>query len=620
MKNLYSFALFLMLFLTIGSIFGEGIEKNIYKLDSITITSTKWQNVTVITAKDIEKSNKKNLEEILSGIAGLNFSRGMKGEISIFIRGIDKSRIKVLIDGVPVNDAYYDTVNIDMLPVEMIQKIEIYKGLSSSKFGVNNLGGVINIISKNAKSNNFSFNSQVTSNLGGKLDTFTSLNIDKFSFILSYTDSFSDGYSLSKKFISVVNEGGGYRENSAYDKKSLLLKTIYNFNDNSRILFSITNINNEQELPYSTTAEKNLSKPYSIYKSPRFWRFPIWLQKNYNIAGNILIRDDLKLNFYANYLKLYNELEMYRDNDFTNIGEKDIFDDHASNFSVSLSGYKFVKFELGFLNENKYHKVMKDNYIFNETTEKEISSNFKNLYIILEKELKHFVFSINLLKNDFENDDYSYDDLNYTFKFKFNLAKNIQFSFLQGKNTHYPNLHQLADALSPDLQPEYSNEYDVYFSFNGKRLKFNIGYYEISLNNLINRDDKMAPYYNMNRAFYHGIESSLELSFGKILNYKTTVSLMEAKNLSKLGTPGDYISDMPYIPDYKITNNISFNFLRRMNASIEFNFYGKSFDYYNYDKNIVPSYSLMNFNVNYNFTFFDIYLRVNNLFDKDYYT
>jgi vitamin B12 transporter len=64
-------------------------------------------SVTVISRKDIEKSQAPTLLDILRLKAGIDVSRtgGKGGEISLFIRGTNSNHVLVLIDGVRVGSS-----------------------------------------------------------------------------------------------------------------------------------------------------------------------------------------------------------------------------------------------------------------------------------------------------------------------------------------------------------------------------------------------------------------------------------------------------------------------------------------------------------------------------------
>lgn len=75
----------------------------------------------------------------------------MRGLGSSTQGGMSQGRTLILLDGVPLNNAATGGVNWNDLTIEDIERVEVFKGPSSSLYGSSALGGVINIITKGAK-------------------------------------------------------------------------------------------------------------------------------------------------------------------------------------------------------------------------------------------------------------------------------------------------------------------------------------------------------------------------------------------------------------------------------------------------------------------------------------
>lgn len=106
----------------------------------------------VIDEEDFARRQSPDLVDYLEEIPGFHVQRtGAAGSfVSVFVRGVQLSRIIIAIDGVPVTDPSlagggYDLSHISIVNVS---KIEVYKGAQSLQLGSDGLGGVINIVSK----------------------------------------------------------------------------------------------------------------------------------------------------------------------------------------------------------------------------------------------------------------------------------------------------------------------------------------------------------------------------------------------------------------------------------------------------------------------------------------
>ena len=109
------------------------------------------ENITVVTAREIEEMNAHTVAEVLNRIPGLfiSFNQDFGATSLIQIQGSEERHVLVLIDDIPWNFLASGHAETNSIPVGIIERIEIIKGPASSTWG-SSLGGVINIITKPA--------------------------------------------------------------------------------------------------------------------------------------------------------------------------------------------------------------------------------------------------------------------------------------------------------------------------------------------------------------------------------------------------------------------------------------------------------------------------------------
>jgi len=117
-----------------------------------TPTNQVASSVTVVTAADIEREQRRTVPDVLSTVPGLNVVQagGPGAQTSIFIRGTNSNHVKVLIDGIDVSDPSNPNRSFDFgqLLTADIERIEVLRGPQSGLYGADAIGGVISIFTK----------------------------------------------------------------------------------------------------------------------------------------------------------------------------------------------------------------------------------------------------------------------------------------------------------------------------------------------------------------------------------------------------------------------------------------------------------------------------------------
>ncbi|MBU0682314.1 MAG: TonB-dependent receptor [Proteobacteria bacterium] len=176
------------------------------------------ENVTIITAAEIERMNAHNVGDVLNRVAGVyvNYNGlGFNQSSYIYMQGSSWEHVVVLLDGVRVNKASVEVAFVNMIPVRTIKRIEVIKGAASSTWG-SALGGVINIITKDTGSSivpegtlQASYGEHATHDVTAELSGKAS----RFSYYVYGGNQESDG----------LLEGRGFKNSSGYGKLRLEL-------------------------------------------------------------------------------------------------------------------------------------------------------------------------------------------------------------------------------------------------------------------------------------------------------------------------------------------------------------------------------------------------------------
>jgi iron complex outermembrane recepter protein len=136
--------------------------------ESIEVTGSRIKNtdaqsanpITVVTSEEIAKTASTTVEEVLrklpsadfSGASTTNSNNGGNGASQVSLRNLGPQRTLILVNGqrfvMTDNQATADAVDLNNIPVSMIDHIEILRDGASSIYGADAIGGVVNIITK----------------------------------------------------------------------------------------------------------------------------------------------------------------------------------------------------------------------------------------------------------------------------------------------------------------------------------------------------------------------------------------------------------------------------------------------------------------------------------------
>ena len=172
--------------------------------------SKKYRSVEVIDAKSIVESGVNNVVDLLQQVSGVDLrKRGVPGtQADLYIRGGGFDQTLLLIDGMKMDDIQtgHHTLNL-LLPIQLIERIEIIKGPASRIFGQNAFNGAINIVTKTLpKSDKKLFEVMVSNPTFGSFKQFgflinsRLLLKEKFNAQLTFSRSKSDGYRYNTDY------------------------------------------------------------------------------------------------------------------------------------------------------------------------------------------------------------------------------------------------------------------------------------------------------------------------------------------------------------------------------------------------------------------------------------
>lgn len=134
-------------------VFDIALQPEAQQLDEVVVTASgvsrvkrSAYNAVAVDTKELQNTTK-TIGEALAKAPGLKLreSGGVGSDMQLMLDGFSGNHVKIFIDGVP-QEGTGQAFDINNLPVNFAERIEVYKGVVPVGFGTDALGGVVNIV------------------------------------------------------------------------------------------------------------------------------------------------------------------------------------------------------------------------------------------------------------------------------------------------------------------------------------------------------------------------------------------------------------------------------------------------------------------------------------------
>ncbi|HZW39800.1 MAG TPA: TonB-dependent receptor [Ignavibacteriaceae bacterium] len=572
-----------------------------------TLLSKVGSAITIIDSTEIEHSKKQTVLDILKNEYGLYFTQqGGPGKLAnIYLRGDNPGHTLVLLDGVEINMANdpVNTFDFANLPLDNVERIEVLRGPQSTLYGSEALSGVINILTKEGLGKPKFF---LTAE-GGSYNTYkgsigSSGAFGKLNYFANLIRYKTDGFSSAGVKYGATEKDGA--ENYSASGK-IGYEALENLNFNLSYNFQKADADLDQfggmfgdDPSYTGKSEEQLVRFETKYSGLK--------------AG---------INFSRNIRKYY-------------------FDVFPNSFSKSWYDGKKYKADL------QYDLSLNDNHIMTLGAEHEIEQAISDyLYadyvsafpqkqnntsgIYLQDKLD-FNFGLTLSTGVRFDYNQKFKDV-FTFRFApsyFNEPSGIKIRGSIGNAFKTPSLFNLFDPLygNAELKPEKSLGWDagVEKYFYKENISAGINYFNNKFKDLYGLDQNFKMM-NTGEAYIQGVELFSLIKLSNDLNVKVNYTFLDSKDETNYSDSANMNLKMnkPLLrrPKHKAGLFVDYTFFNQLNANVEVIYVGKRDDIFfstQNERTTLADYTLLNVSASYKYEFAEIYVKGENLLNKDY--
>lgn len=518
-----------------------------------------------ITRQEIEKLGINKIQDLLNRVPGVK-----AGDSSISVRG--SSKVKVLLDGKPINDptSSYGSVKWDMVPLEDIEIIEIYKGGGGIEFGDDSSGGVILITTRQIDRLQ-----GMIETYGGNLDT-GNININCQKNVGKWGVGASSGYEKTT----------GYEANGDKEKTRGGLKVQYRPYETARFMVS-----------GDYFKEKKGVAGLPDFPTPH-------ARKQYEMLSLLLLSEvgNLKSKTYLNDVDTRN-LDSDKQLD-TSLTVKEWGEDISTDLSVGRwgrfhcgGGFELARAASSLFDTRHEHSF----WLFGA---KNLTPDCLPLTFSIGLRGHFYSEFSNVINPEFR---ILYKQPRYSLRFSANQTNNIP-SFLQRFN------ETSSTKPNPDLTIEKAQNYAVSFFVQPKdnvSATLSLFYNEIQDRiTYVRGNDGIGHYENFGEVTYKGFETSVDWKVCDSLALNTSYIYLEAIDEET----GDWLAVKPR---HKVYADFIYTPVEPLSIVFDAKYVSKQYARSG-NREPISDYYLANIRFEYDFSRFVVFGEVRNLFDRDY--
>lgn len=477
----------------------------VYELNPVLVTAQRSVTkdmetpaaIEVLHADDLQKTGATSVQEALKFSTGIithgqgprNISQGTMTSKAV-IRGVEKGTL-VLIDGVPINQG--GRYNLEDIPVESIDRVEVVRGGGAVLYGSEANGGVINIITKGKRANmvkagfgNYGIQNYAASFQAGKLG-FTAAydHTGKIDHISAPTETTSKKNGAPRGLYYNIKRGEHANFNARYD-----------FNDD--LYVTHTYGRNSDHYVYKYTGIDNAANAGKEYKNVI-----------HSTEENLTVLHYTKNNFSANAFYNRRDQETKNASAKINTTKPEKFDPDPSKISHDKTSYLDQTVGINFQNRWNFHKGsfmlgyefqrdMQNNV--KSGTEKFYDRNAHSLFGQVAYDFTHATqANLNFRQTWTEADDAGnkYDKFTPEFVLMHHLDENTMVYGKVGQSFMLPTFTQLYGGGKggnivgvPDLKPEKGIHYELGAKKSIGKNAYRVALYSYKIEDFIDADTK----------------------------------------------------------------------------------------------------------------------------------
>ncbi len=627
----------------------EAAIKNTLSLGSVAQTPARTKeyvyninkSVSVLGEDRIETYNPKDVQTVIAKEPGIVVNRyfGNPKDNSIDMRGFGEAgpmNYVLLVDGRRTNQIDLAGADLSQVDVSTIDRIEIINGASSVLYGDNATGGVINVITKRGKEDEFKLQYN---------QDFGSYQYQKSNFSVSGGHEFVDFY-----FDYSYQDTDGYRLNNGYEANNIFTGITLKPVDWAKIHFSAGyhkdwygqpgalydgSIVSDGREGSRFPNDKAKTEDYFFSVTPQL----AWENTNYEVVLSTLMsyrsRRVNSVNKGFNVYEVNHHIKTYEVKPKLEV-KSDLFDGKVENKLILGMDYFYAKDQI-LSGDTAFTKSQVD--IIKETFgiyayDSILINNHITLSGGIRGEWAEYVFDQFQPAASYNTQSpreiaydagmgYKYNDtsqvyFDYSRSFRLPATDELFTSAYESFDWWTSSVRVFPAVLRTDIKHQVGNNYEIGIKDNSfDNVKLNAAYYLIDNKNEIYYDPITFQNENYHHVIHHGLELSARANFFEKVNAYFTYNFQKSYFVD-----GKFASNnVPLVPKTKITAGFDAEIIDDLIFDFTMDYLGSRYiasDQMNMADKLKPHVTI-GIGLAYEYKWVKIFARIDNLLNEKYY-
>lgn len=607
-----------------------------YRLGKITVSDDKLETKNIRESKfsevkyyELQRSDAVSLTEIKSFIPTANTRTTSMGETQIYVRGAGDRQLGLYLDGALLNVPWDNRFDLNFLPGDIIGELKVNKNASSALYGINVLGGAIDITTAERKEKGFGGALKLTGGEGGafSVSALHDGKIGNLNYIVNFSRTGRDGFIMPENEEDLLNQNpdDDLRTNSYNYRNNFFARAEYTVSDMTN--FGLTFINTSAEFGNTPATHEEVKQ--------RFWKYP---ERNRSMlilnAEQFFDRKkdwSLKLTAWGDFFD--QQLEEYEDFTYSTL-DNEVKDEDATfgsriTLNYNITDNSAISYIFNSINSD-HDKTENEGETLN------FQQNSISTGLQFASKIGDFEYAVGGTYDYFktpkagefkEAEGTKWDDYGVFVTMDYAIDENFSAFANTGRKSRFPTMRESFDAalnkfiINPDLKPETGILSEVglaYISYDfSAQASFFVNMYDDMIEKVKVKNDpegrKMRA--NLSEATISGVDLSLsanisDFRLGGYVTYMNSDGKIDGEDV-ELNNKPEVLSGM------HLSYRTSFGLL----PQIELDYRGKQYE------DGIEIDGAAYFNVRLGYTIMqssvllpEVFVRVNNIFDTFRYS